>query len=77
MVYYQIDGCNERFRSLRNAKHHVWIAYTQKERCKELQGSEIVKFKDDVAVTKTPILVTSDGYSFGKTIKCYGMVSSR
>jgi hypothetical protein len=69
MVFYKIDGCDEVFRSLRNAKHHVWIAYTHSERFKELQNVDIIKYKDDVAVTKTPIIVTSDGYSFGKTTR--------
>lgn len=77
MTKYQIDGDSNVFRSLRAAKHHVWCAYTQEERLKCLKNSFIVRVKDDEVVTKTPIHVTTDGYSFGKTIKCYGMVSSR
>ena len=69
MVTYKIDGCDEKFRTLRNAKLHVYLAYTQKERIKELKDSSIVKFIDGEAVTATPIIVTSDGYSFGKTCK--------
>lgn len=69
MVYYRIDGENEIFRSLRNAKHHVWLAYTKDERKKYLNGSSIVKIENDEVVTMTPIIVTEDGYSFGKTIK--------
>ena len=69
MIYYQINGCDERFRTLRNAKHHVWISFTKEERYRELKGVDIIKFKDDVAVTKTPIFVTIDGYSFGKTVR--------
>lgn len=69
MVFYKIDGCDEQFRSLRNAKHHIWIAYSKEERLKELQDVNIIKYKDDVAVTKTPIFVTIDGYSFGKTVR--------
>lgn len=68
-TYYQIDGDNNQFRSLRSAKHHIWIAYTQKERLKYLNGSSIVKVVNDEAVTMTPIFVTADGYSFGKTVR--------
>lgn len=65
---YRIDGDDNQFRSLRAAKHHIWIAYTDKERL-ELNGSSIVKVVNDEVVTMTPIFVTSDGYSFGKTVR--------
>lgn len=68
--YYQIDGDDNIFRSLRNAKHHVWIAYTQSERIKYLTGCSIAKVENGRVVTITPIIVTTDGYSFGKTEKC-------
>ena len=68
MTFYRIDGEEQKFRSLRNAKHHIWIAYTPKERL-ELNGSNIIKIKNDKIETITPIYVTEDGYSFGKTIK--------
>lgn len=68
MTFYRIDGEEQTFRSLRNAKHHIWIAYTQNERLL-LHGSNILKFKNDKIETMTPIYVTEDGYSFGKTIK--------
>lgn len=69
MIYYTIDGDNNVWRTLRDAKHHVWIAYTQKERLKYLSGSYIVKYINDVAVTETPIVVNENGYTFGKTKK--------
>jgi hypothetical protein len=68
MTFYRIDGEEQKFRSLRNAKHHIWIAYNQNERLL-LHGSNILKFKNDKIETMTPIYVTEDGYSFGKTIK--------
>ena len=69
MICYRIDGDNNVFRTLRDAKYHVWIAYTPNERLKYLQGSYIVKFINDKASTLTPIIVNENGYTFGKTIK--------
>lgn len=69
MTRYQIDGDNNVFRSLRAAKNHVWCAYTQEERLKCLKDSFIVRIENDKVVTMTPIIVTTDGYSFGKTIR--------
>lgn len=67
MAYYQIDGDNNAFKTLRNAKHHVWLAFTQSERVKYLTNCSIYKIVGERIVTETPILVTNDGYSFGKT----------
>ena len=69
MTNYQISGDNNVFRSLRAAKHHVFIAYTQEERIKYLNNTDIIRYENDMAVTRTRIYVTTDGYSFGKTIK--------
>ena len=69
MTKYQIDGDSNVFRSLRAAKRHVWCAYTQEERLKCLNNASIVRIEHGKAVTKTPIHVTTDGYSFGKTIR--------
>lgn len=69
MTYYKIDGVDDKFRSLRNAKRHVWIAYTHSERVKDLSGMRILKIVDDEVKTITPIIVTCDGYSFGRTMK--------
>lgn len=69
MTLYRIEGDNNVFRSLRAAKHHVYVAYTQQERLKYLHGSSIARIENDEVVTMTPIIVTTDGYSFGKTIR--------
>lgn len=69
MTKYQISGDNNVFRSLRAAKHHVYLAYTQEERIKYLNNTDIIRFENDMAVTRTHIYVTTDGYSFGKTIR--------
>lgn len=69
MTKYQIDGDNNTFRSLRAAKNHVWMAYTQEERLKYLIDTDIVRIVNNEVVTRTPIIVTTDGYSFGKTIR--------
>lgn len=68
MTKYQIEGNDSEFRSLRAAKQHIFLAYEPKERLK-LNGSCIVRIENERVVTKTPIHVTTDGYSFGKTIK--------
>ena len=69
MTKYQIGGDNNVFRSLRAAKHHVFLAYTQEERIRHLNNTDIIRFENYVAVTRTRIYVTTDGYSFGKTIR--------
>ena len=69
MTKYQINGDNNVFRSLRAAKHHVFLAYTQEERIKYLNNADIIRYENDMAVTRTRIYVTTDGYSFGKTIR--------
>jgi hypothetical protein len=69
MIKYQISGDDNVFRSLRAAKHHVFLAYTQEERIKYLNNTDIIRFDNNMAVTRTRIYVTTDGYSFGKTIK--------
>jgi hypothetical protein len=69
MTKYQINGDNNVFRSLRAAKHHVFLAYTQEERIKYLNNTDIIRYENDMEVTRTRIYVTTDGYSFGKTIK--------
>ena len=46
MRTYTIDGCNEMFLTLQEAKKHIWLAYTPKECIKELTGTCIVGWKD-------------------------------
>ena len=69
-TYYTIgtEGTNT-FSSLRAAKRHVFVAYTQEERVRELNGEYIYKIVDDEPVTETKIYVTTDTYFFGKTVK--------
>lgn len=68
MTKYKIEGNDSEFRSLRSAKQHIFLAYTSEERLK-LNGSFIVRIENERVVTKTPIHVTTDGYSFCKTIR--------
>lgn len=68
--YYQIDGVNETFRTLYDAKHHVYVAYTPKERIRELSGTCIVQVKQDEVIFMTPIRIDGNGcYSFGRTVR--------
>lgn len=69
-VYYQIDGEEEQFFTLRDAKFHVYIAYTKQERIKDLKGCSIFKYVDGEIVSETKIIVDDAGnYGFSKTIK--------
>lgn len=68
--YYQIDGVNENFETLYDAKHHVNIAYTAKERIRELKGTYISHVRNEDVVSITPIYIDENGsYSFGRTVK--------
>jgi hypothetical protein len=67
-VYYQIGADGKQiFSTLRSAKQHVWMAYTQEERVKELSGESIYKVYNGELVSETKIYVTTDAYFFGKT----------
>lgn len=69
-TYYRIDGVNEEFRTLSAAKYHVYIAYTGKERIKELKNTDICRVCNDTVKSITPIYIDDLGnYSFGKTRK--------
>lgn len=69
-AFYQIDGVNENFRTLNAAKFHVYVAYTERERIKELTNTVISKIHNDNVTTITPINIDENGnYSFGKTKK--------
>ncbi len=66
--YYQIDGDNNLFATLRDAKHHIYVAYTERERVKYLQGCYISCVRNEEVVSVTPIHIDAEGgYSFGKT----------
>lgn len=64
---YRVDSENQVFRTLKDAKHHVFVAYTQRERIKYLMGGYIYGIRNDEYVTETPIIIDSNGYRFGKT----------
>lgn len=70
-LYYIIDGVNETFATLKAAKFHFYVAYTDKERAKYLPtSSAIYKVIDGEAKTFTPFTVADNGkYKFGKTVK--------
>ena len=69
-IYYTIGTESQlTFSSLRAAKRHIWMAYTQEERVKELTGESIYKIVDETIVTKTEICVTTDAYFFARTKK--------
>lgn len=42
MRTYTIDGCNEMFLTLQEAKKHIWLAYTPKE-CYSINKTSIRK----------------------------------
>lgn len=67
MIYYKIDGDDSVFRNLRNAKRHIATAYNHQKRIEMLNGAFIRRYNEDVVLTETPILVTNDSLSFGKT----------
>ena len=66
---YFLDGENNVFRKLSEAKYHIYIAYTKNERIKYLNEACIVGFdKKDEYRSYTPIKIDDEGgYSFGKT----------
>lgn len=69
-TYYIIDGNNNVFSTLRDAKFHIWCAYTAKERIKYLQDATICKVHNDEIVSYTPIRIDEDGnVTYGKTKK--------
>lgn len=69
-IYYTIGTENQlTFSSLRAAKRHIWMAYTQEERIRELKGESIYKIVDGEPITKTEICVTTDAYFFARTKK--------
>lgn len=72
-VIYRIDGENEGFRTLRDAKYHIWGAYTPNERVKYF-GKEPCYIcgigRHDEIVSLTEIKVDENGReSFGKTYR--------
>nr|DAK84970.1 MAG TPA: hypothetical protein [Caudoviricetes sp.] len=50
MRTYTIDGCNEMFLTLQEAKKHIWLAYTPKECIKELTDTYIVGWQGEMCI---------------------------
>lgn len=67
-THYRIDGVNHIFRTMADAKHHVWVAYTQRERRMYLRDCMICKIVNEEVVSMTPIIVEDDSYKLGKTV---------
>lgn len=68
--YWQIDGVNEIFRTLKDAKHHIWFAYTPAERIKYLSGSSITHWIGEEIVSTVAITLRDAG-----TLTHYGKVT--
>ena len=72
-VMYRIDGENETFSTLKDAKYHIWFAYTNNERIRYFgkEPSYIVGIdRKDEIVSITEIKVDDKGKeSFGKTMR--------
>lgn len=69
-TYYQIDGVNELFATLKDAKYYIYVAFTDKERARYLRDTNICKVVNGKTSTVTPIIVSDTGkYKFGKTVK--------
>lgn len=58
--YWNIDGDNNEFATLREAKSHIWLAYTDKER-KQLHNETITHVVKGVAVGLVIIYVDGNG----------------
>lgn len=68
MKMYIIDGSNGSFKSLRDAKEHIRIAYTPKECRKYLRGGIIYCSDGYDVLSETSIIVDDVGnVRFGKT----------
>lgn len=74
-AYYEIDGDNERFETLRAAKNHIWMAYSDHERLKYFSNGPVYiagLSKEGRTVSLTEIKVKKYGrVEFGKTF-CHG-----
>lgn len=71
-TYYRIDGVNESFKTLKDAKYYIWFAYTDNERIKYFgkEPSYISGFHEDEWLTSTEIKISKEGkVSFGKAKK--------
>ena len=68
--YWMIDGNNNVFRTLKDAKNYIWIAYTPNECKKYLNGNNICHVVNDEVTTVVEISVNESGkISFTKPRK--------
>jgi hypothetical protein len=68
--YWTIDGINEAFESLKDAKWHVEIAFTNNERVKWLTNTSISHIVNGEVVSTVKINIDSDGgFKFGRIEK--------
>lgn len=68
--YWAIDGVNEYFNTLSDAKYHCEIAYTPKERIKYLNNTEIFQIKNNELYSTVTIHTDDNGnLSFSKPTK--------
>lgn len=68
--YWTIDGINEVFESLKDAKWHVEIAFTNNERVKWLTNTSISHIVNGEVVSTVKISIDSDGnFKFGRIEK--------
>lgn len=67
-MIYRIDGCNEVFQTLKDAKDYLSNYTIRDFKSEELQGTDIIAFKGGDAITLTPIKEYKDGrVLYGKT----------
>lgn len=68
--YWTIEGLNEIFETLNDAKWHVEIAFTPKERVKYLQHTSIAHQVNDVLISTVAIKIDDNGaFKFGRIEK--------
>lgn len=59
--YWRIDGDNNIFNTLKDAKHHVWLGYTPRERIINLDQQSIYHVINGDVVSYVEMKTTDDG----------------
>lgn len=68
--YWQIDGDNNIFATLSDAKYHIWLAYTPDERKKYLRNTQITHVINEQIFSTVEIRISDSGKpSYGRVIK--------
>lgn len=68
--FWTIDGINEIFESLSDAKWHVEIAFTPSERMKYLRNTNINHIVNGECVSTVSVKINDNGkFGFGKIVK--------